>query len=186
MLNRSPAQGTSQAIFFDRDGTLIEDRGHLRSPEEVVFFPETVPALRKLQSRFRFFIVTNQSGVGKGEMTLDEAHRVNAFVVEKLKADGIHIEAVYCCPHQRSENCACIKPQTHFLELAAREYHLDLTRSFVIGDHPHDVELARNAGATGIYVLTGHGSKHRSELSPGEIVTSHIGEAANWILRKGT
>ena len=65
---------------------------------------------------------------------------------------------------------------------AAREYGLDLSRSFVIGDHPHDVEFARNAGATGVYVLTGHGLKHRAELRGDAMVTANIAGAAGWIL----
>lgn len=183
-MNGKDVYSTPRAVFLDRDGTLIEDAGHLRSPDQVLIYPETVPALRRLQAHFRFFIVTNQSGVGKGELTLDEAHRVNAHVVEILKEAGIRIEAVYCCPHQRSENCPCIKPNPHFLDQAARDYEIDLRGSFAIGDHPHDVALARNAGATGIYVLTGHGIKHRAELPPGEIVVANIAEAADWILKE--
>jgi histidinol-phosphate phosphatase family protein len=174
--------GLAPAVFLDRDGTLIEDNGSLRSPTQVVFYAATAPALRQLQEHFRLFVVTNQSGVAKGELTLDEARQVNAHVVERLREHGVQIGAVYCCPHQRADDCACIKPKPFFLEQAAREHGLDLRRSFVIGDHPHDVELACNAGATGVYVLTGHGLKHRGELRGDEIVTGNIAEAADWIL----
>lgn len=170
------------AIFLDRDGTLIEDRGHLRSPDEVVFYPATVPALRRLQSHFRLFIVTNQSGVSKGEVTLADVQRVNDHVASRLREAGIEIAAVYCCPHQRGDDCACIKPKPFFLEQAVREHGVDLRRSFAVGDHPHDVHLARNAGATGIFVLTGHGTKHRDELDAGDLVAKDIGEAAEIIL----
>ena len=172
------------AVFLDRDGTLIEDRGHLRDAGEVVFFAETLPALRRLQEHFQFFIVTNQSGVGKGQLTLDEVKSVNDYVVHWLRERGVQIAAVYCCPHRRDEGCACIKPKPFFLEQAAREHGLDLSRSFVIGDHPHDVHFARNAGAIGIYVLTGHGLQHRAELRGDEIVTADIGAAADWILAR--
>ena len=137
--------------------------------------------LRQVEDRF---IVTNQSGVGKGELTLDEANRVNGHVVERLRAHGVHIAAVYCCPHRHTDNCACIKPKPHFLLHAARCHGLDLRRSFVIGDHPHDVEFARNAGTTGLYVLTSHGLKHRAELRSSEIVAADIGTAADWILAR--
>ena len=90
--------------------------------------------------------------------------------------------AVFCCPHRREDNCACIKPKPHFLLHAAHWHGLDLHRSFVIGDHPHDVELAHNAGATGICVLTGHGLKHRAELRGDDVVTANIATAADWIL----
>jgi D-glycero-D-manno-heptose 1,7-bisphosphate phosphatase len=176
--------GPRPAVFLDRDGTLIEDLGHLRDASEVVFFAETVPALRRLQPHFILFIVTNQSGVGKGELTLDEASRVNDYVVRRLRERGVEMAAVYCCPHRRDENCACIKPKPFFLEQAAREHGLDLRRSFAIGDHPHDVEFARNADATGIYVLTGHGLKHQAELRGDEIVVADIAAATDWILAR--
>jgi histidinol-phosphate phosphatase family protein len=171
------------AIFLDRDGTLIEDRGHLRSPDEVMFYPATVPALRRLQPHFRLFIVTNQSGVSTREVTLAEVQRVNDHVASRLREAGIEITAVYCCPHQRSDDCACIKPKPFFLEQAVREHGVDLRRSFAVGDHPHDVHFARNAGATGIFVLTGHGAMHRDEMDAGDIVAKDIEEATGIILR---
>jgi L-threonylcarbamoyladenylate synthase len=169
-------------VFLDRDGTIIEDRGHLRSPSEVVFFPDTVRALRLLQQRFRLFLVTNQPGIAEGAIGPTDVAGVHDFILGHLAQSDIRIERVYCCPHRRSDGCRCIKPKPHYLRRASREYGIDLQRSFVIGDHPHDVELASNAGATGIYVLTGHGEKHRAEVPAGSIVTSGIWEAATRIV----
>ncbi len=166
------------ALFLDRDGTIIEDRGHLRSPSQVAFFPQTIPALRMAQRAFKLFIVTHQPGVAEGVIGTDGVARVHASILARLAQHGIHIERVYYCPHRRSEGCRCIKPNPYHLFEAARQYGIDLRRSFVIGDHPHDVGLAMNAGATGIYVLTGHGEKHRHELPPDTIVASDIWEAA--------
>jgi histidinol-phosphate phosphatase family protein len=165
------------AVFLDRDGTLIEDRGHLRAPGEVVFFPETVPALRELQKAALLFIVTHQSGIAKGLLTAAEVEAVNRHVTGRLAQAGVHIREVYCCPHDRADGCRCIKPEPYHLRLAARDHGVDLARSFVLGDHPHDVELAVRAGATGIYLLSGHGRKHRAELPPGVRVAEGIGEA---------
>jgi L-threonylcarbamoyladenylate synthase len=176
------ASGTTPAVFLDRDGTLIEDRGHLASPSQVVFFPDTLRSLRLLQGRFRLFIVTNQPGIAEGVVAAADVDRVNDYVVDRLAASGVHIERVYVCPHRRSECCHCIKPKPHYLRRAAREYGIDLRGSFVIGDHPHDVEFARNAGATGIYVLTGHGARHRVDLPADVIVTSGIWQAATRIV----
>jgi len=170
------------AVFLDRDGTIIEDRGHLRSPAEVVFFPDTVRALHRLQESFRLFIVTHQRGIADGIVSAAEVARVNAHVVAELRRHGVVITEVYCCPHRRDEGCACIKPKPYFLEEAAHQYGLDLARSFVVGDHPHDVGLAVNAGAGGVYVLTGHGIKHRAELPPCKAIVPGIREAADWIL----
>jgi L-threonylcarbamoyladenylate synthase len=170
------------AVFLDRDGTIIEDRGHLKTPSEVIFFPDTVRALQRLQEHFRMFVVTHQRGIADGLVSADEVARVNEHVVAELSRHGVAITEVYCCPHRRDEGCVCIKPKPHFLEEAARKYGVDPAHSFVVGDHPHDVALAANAGATGVYVLTGHGTKHRAELPPCKAVVPGIREAADWIL----
>jgi len=179
----SRADPLRPAVFLDRDGTLIEDRGHLAEPSEVVFYPDAVDALRRLQEHFLLFLVTNQSGVARGLITLEDVDRVNARVLSHLAEHGVTITAVYVCPHQRSDGCCCIKPNPHFLHKAAAEHGIDLRRSFAIGDHPHDVELARAVDARGVYVRTGHGDKHLAELSADEIIVPGIGEAADWILR---
>jgi len=173
------------AVFLDRDGTLIEDRGHLRDPSEVVFLPGVVPALQKLRDEgFSFFIVTNQPGVAEGWISLDDVHRVNAHVVSHLRRSGIDIMAAYVCPHRRGDECACIKPNPYFLHKAAEEFEISLQRSFVVGDHPHDVELAKRAGITGLYVCTGHGLKHLGELSGRETVVPDLRAAVEWILSR--
>jgi D-glycero-D-manno-heptose 1,7-bisphosphate phosphatase len=171
------------AVFLDRDGTLIEDRGYLSCPSQVRFFEATVPALLRLQQRFALFIVTNQSGISLGVTTRDEVDLVNAFVAAHLADAGVRIVETYVCPHSREENCACIKPKRYFLERAVRAHGIDLPRSFAVGDHPHDVAFAADNGARGIYVLTGHGMRHRSELPAGTAVAADIGEAAEMILR---
>ena len=171
------------AVFLDRDGTLIQDRGHIGHESDVAFYPETVPSLRQLQERFRLLIVTNQPGIAEGTITREGVERVNGYVTEHLARHGIEITDVYVCPHRRSEACSCIKPNPHFLHRAARDHDIELERSYVVGDHPSDVQLAENAGARGVYVLTGHGKKHRPELPEGVVVEPGIRQAADWILQ---
>ncbi|AKJ64792.1 D-glycero-alpha-D-manno-heptose-1,7-bisphosphate 7-phosphatase [Kiritimatiella glycovorans] len=170
------------AVFLDRDGTLIEDRGHLREPSQVVFFPRAVQALAALQRRFRLFIVTNQSGVAGGMVAMTEVRRVNRHVVDTLHASGVTLAEVYVCPHHRDDGCACIKPNSYFPQKAAREHGIDLSRSYSVGDHPCDVELGTRFGGQGLYVLTGHGRKHRSELPDGTVIVEDLQSAADWIL----
>jgi D-glycero-D-manno-heptose 1,7-bisphosphate phosphatase len=171
-----------KGIFLDRDGTIIEDRGHLRDRSEVVFLPGAFDALRRLQEEFLLFIVTNQSGVAKGLIDLQDVDHVNGHVIAALAADGISIQHVYVCPHDRQDGCSCIKPHPHFLRDAASRYGVDLGKSFTVGDHPHDVEFARAVGGRGIYVLTGHGEKHRADLAPDASVAVDITQAADTIL----
>lgn len=170
------------AVFLDRDGTIIEDRGHLRNPSEVVFFPETFEALSQLSEHFVLFIVTNQPGISKGLIRHNEVNRVNNHLLKTLIKAGIEITDIYVCPHSRADDCVCIKPKPYFLKKAADDYQIDLQRSFVVGDHPHDVQLAVNAGARGIYLLTGHGQKHLPELPEDTDAVAGIMQAAEKII----
>ena len=172
------------AVFLDRDGTLIEDQGYLRHPDDVLFFPNTTRALSRLQKEFLLFIVTNQNGVGKGKLTLQEVDKVNEYLIGQLGKKGVVISGIFVCPHKEEDDCACMKPKPFFLKKAANDFNLNLNRSYVIGDHPYDVEFAKGVGAKGLYVKTGHGEKHLNELPPGEVIVSDIGEAADWILRE--
>ena len=170
------------AVFLDRDGTIIEDRGHLSSIGEVLLYPETIMSLQKIQKQFELFIVTHQPGVSRGLLTMNDVDKVNSYVFDVLRANSISIRETYVCPHERSERCCCIKPLPYFLLHATDNYSIDLERSYVIGDHPHDVELARNAGAKGIYVLTGHGEKHCDQIQKDTIILKNIKEAAQYIV----
>ena len=153
-------------LFLDRDGTLIEDFGHLRIQSQVTFIPGTIEALKRLEYEFTLFIITNQPGVADGALTLHDVNGVNNYIVRYLADTGIRIQDVYVCPHRRESGCLCIKPKPYFLHQAASKWDINLSLSVVVGDHPHDIELARNIGGCGIYVLTGHGRKHLNELHP--------------------
>ena len=170
------------AVFLDRDGTIIEDRGYLNHPDQVTFLPGAIQALLELQPHFKLFIVTNQRCIADGIVTEDEVKLVNDYVVAQLKQAGVDIVATYVCPHRREDNCDCIKPKPLFLEKAASDYNINLLRSFAIGDHPHDVEFAYNVGACGIYVLTGHGERHKDKLQNDTIVVAGIKEATKIII----
>ncbi len=172
-----------KAVFLDRDGTIIEDRGFLKSPSDVVFFPETLEALKILRKEgFLLFIVTNQAGVARKIITEDDMEAVNRHILGELSANGIKIEEVFCCPHDDSDNCECRKPSPFFLKKAADKHRLDLKKSYMVGDHPSDVGAGLNCGAKGIYILTGHGIKHRSEAEKmGALILPDILAAAEWM-----
>ncbi|HSV95608.1 MAG TPA: HAD-IIIA family hydrolase [Spirochaetota bacterium] len=171
-----------QAVFLDRDGTINEDVGDLFEIDRVVFIPGAVDALRMLAGRFDIFIITNQSGIGKGVFDLDRYRSFEYEYNALLAREGIDIVETYCCPHRNDEPCVCRKPSTHFMTAAADKYGIDLALSFVVGDHPHDVEMGARAGARAVYLLTGHGTRHRDELL---VIPDHIADdlygAAAWI-----
>ena len=172
------------ALFLDRDGTIIDDLGYLSKKEDVFFFKDTVSSLLLLQKHFALFIVTNQSGVAKGLISGRDVDRVNEYIVNHLAEAGIRILETYVCPHDRSDNCICMKPKPYFIEKAEKNHSIDIKRSFVLGDHPHDVEFGLNAGAGAIYLLSGHGKKHRHELNKNAPIVKGIGEAAKLILEQ--
>ena len=145
---------SSPAVFVDRDGTIMEDRDYCSNPSEVKLFPGASEALRRLKSNgFQLIVITNQSGIGRGLFTLDQYRAIEAEVLRQLGA-GL-IDATYFCPHLPGQQCSCRKPATGMILEATREYQIDLSRSFLVGDKEIDVECARNAGVRSIRVKTG-------------------------------
>lgn len=146
-------------IFFDRDGTLIEERNYLSDPSGVALIVGAAEAVRLARAHgYLAVVLTNQSGVGRGYFTLDDVRRVNDRMLALLAAAGAHVDGIYVCPHAPEDGCGCRKPRTGLVEQAARELDIDLPRSWMIGDKAADVELARNAGMRGVLVLTGYGA----------------------------
>lgn len=152
------------ALFLDRDGTLIVDVGYPREPERVELLPGAAEVLRELQERYALVIVTNQSGIGRGRITPDEAAAVQARVVEEFAAQGVRFAATYMCPHAPDEDCECRKPAPGMLVQAAAELGLDLPRSVMIGDKHADVQAGWRAecGAT---IRFGEGCAAREEAA---------------------
>lgn len=147
------------AVFLDRDGTLIEEVGYLGDPDGVVLLPGVPEALRRLRDAgHALILVSNQAGVARGLFTEDDVRAVNARLEELLAGHEVALDAWYWCTHHPEVGgpCDCRKPATGMLEQAAHEHGVDLTRSWMVGDHPSDVECAHRAGARGILVLTGH------------------------------
>jgi D-glycero-D-manno-heptose 1,7-bisphosphate phosphatase len=137
----------SRALFMDRDGTVMVDVGYPRNPGDVELVPEAPQALARLRELgLKLVVVSNQSGVGRGLVTADEAASVHQRFVEALRAHGVELDAAYYCPHAPDEGCSCRKPSPELLERAARELNLDLGESFMVGDKESDLEAGRRAG----------------------------------------
>lgn len=171
-----------KAVFLDRDGTINEDVGYFCSIDQFHLIPKATDALKILQKDFDLFIVTNQSGVARKIFSEADLILFNRQVEDLLAENGITIKKTYYCPHLPADRCYCHKPSSYFLKEAAKEYNIDLKQSFVIGDHPHDVEMAIDVGAKSVYVITGHGEKHRSELKrQPNYIAENVFAATEWI-----
>lgn len=172
-----------KAVFLDRDGTLIEDVGHLKYLDQINFYADAYTALLLLQKAYKLFIVTNQSGVAEGAISLEEVSVINQAIEKRFRNEGIEITEIFVCPHSKEDNCKCRKPKPFFLKKAARKYNIDLSKSYMIGDHPSDIYCAENAGATGIYLFTGHGLRHLHEFKKKPIYQPAILDAAKYIIK---
>jgi D-glycero-D-manno-heptose 1,7-bisphosphate phosphatase len=176
------------AVFLDRDGTLIVDKDYLSSPEDVVIFPGVGVALKKLQDYgFKLFIVSNQSGVGRGYFTMDAVEKVNARLCEDLAREGVRFEKIYIAPEAPDQPSRGRKPSPQFLFDARDEFGLDLARSYVIGDKLIDVECGYNAGVKKcILVRTGYGAeteRRESTKLRNAAVVDDFPAAVEWIVQ---
>ena len=148
------------AIFLDRDGVINENRDHyVRGWSDVTFIPQALAALQAVHHLpYKIIVVTNQSAVGRGILSLAEATAINQQIVSAVQAQGGRIDAVFMCPHHPHAECECRKPKPGLLLQAAQAHDLDLRHSVMVGDGLSDVLAGRSAGVQmAALVLTGRG-----------------------------
>jgi D-glycero-D-manno-heptose 1,7-bisphosphate phosphatase len=168
----------ARAVFLDRDGTLMEERNYCGDPAMVEVFPGVPEALRDLRAAgFLTVIITNQSGIGRGLITEDQFFLVQEELLRQLGPGAI--DAMYFCPDVPGTPGSRRKPEPTMAIEAARDLHIDLARSFFIGDKPDDIESGRRAGARTIQVLTGYGA---SNQGPADYFARSFAEAAGIVL----
>ncbi len=192
-----------KAVFMDRDGTICEEVYFLSDLSKLRLIEGSVEAIRMINaSGMKAVVVTNQSGVGRGLFTEDFLHKVHERLREVLEREGAFLDGIYYCPHHPEDGCLCRKPEIGMLQGASRDMDIDLTGSYVIGDKAKDIEFAHRAGAKGVMVRTGYGSREsksrESEVNgernlldprPSNIdyrpcyVADNLLEAVKWILK---
>ncbi len=150
-----------QYFFADRDGTLIVDKHYLCDPDQVELFPQAGYALKLLQDRaVRTYVVTNQSGIGRGYFSETEFFACQDRLAELLSREGVRLGDYAYCPHAPEENCTCRKPRLGMWERLRAQYGMDPRQCVMIGDKKEDVLFGINAGfAYSCLVLTGKGKK---------------------------
>jgi len=157
-----------RAVFLDRDGTVnvgtpVYER--VDSVEKLQLFLDTLEALKLLSTLdYKVFLITNQSGVAEGLLSLEEADVINQKLLEMLQPSGVQIVQTYVCPHQESDHCTCRKPLPKMILDAARDHGIDdLAGSWMVGDRATDVETGVNAGTRTILVLSGRKDAHSDQ-----------------------
>lgn len=145
------------AVFFDRDGVLNLDRGYLYKQEELEWMPGAIDAIKMLNDQGYFvFVVTNQSGIARGFFEEEDVYALHSYMAEEVEKRHGLIHSFYFCPHhpegiteKYAKVCTCRKPLPGLIEQACREWPVDLSSSFLIGDMPRDIEAAKGAGIPG-------------------------------------
>jgi D,D-heptose 1,7-bisphosphate phosphatase len=141
---------TRPAAFLDRDGVLNVDHGYTHKPDDLTMIAGAATAVRMLnEAGYYVIVITNQSGVARGYFPEAAVDRFNIHMQDALMTAGAHIDAFYYCPHhpegvikELAIQCRCRKPQPGMLEQAARDWPIDLNRSFLIGDKDDDLAAA--------------------------------------------
>lgn len=182
-----------QCVFLDRDRTIIEDPGYLTEPEAVKLLPGVDLALKSLrQAGFKLVVVTNQSAIARGLLTEEGLDRVNQEMRRQLADRGAELDAIYFCPYhpegtveQYAHDSQDRKPRPGMLLRAASEHNIDLTRSWMIGDSPRDMEAGQRAGCRTIRV------RHKTETAAeqdedvqADFTVRNVVDAARVILRE--
>ncbi|MEZ4646269.1 MAG: HAD-IIIA family hydrolase [Chloroflexota bacterium] len=156
MTNKHPA------IFLDRDGVIIENRAnYVRSWDDVEIYPQALQALTAVaHSPYKIIIVTNQSAVGRGIISLETAHTINEQLLQIIRMGNGRVDGVFMCPHAPEAQCHCRKPQPGLLLQAAAQHNIDLSESYMIGDALSDLQAGLAAGVPNVILLrTGRGQK---------------------------
>ena len=176
----------NKAIFLDRDGTINVEKNYLIEPADLVLLPGVGEALRHgREAGYLLIVVTNQSGVARGYFTAAAVEELHNHLQKELLPFGVQIDAFYLCPHHPEHGdgpCDCRKGEPGMLLQAAREYHIDLAASWMIGDKRSDVEAGSKAGCRSILVRTGYGEQEGQGLPPATLSADSLAAAVELIL----
>lgn len=196
------ARGGRPAVFLDRDGTIIREYGHFWEPAKIELIPGAAAAIRRLKGAgFLAIVTTNQSGIARGIFDEHQFWIGERRLEELLAAEGLKFDAVYFCPHHPTEGdtpyrqaCECRKPKPGMILRAAREFGIDLARSFMVGDSAVDVAAGKAAGVRVVKLETTYG-RGVFDLVPSQVIEEleaappppdhrapTLDEASMWIL----
>ncbi len=147
-----------KAIFLDRDGVVNVEKDYLYKIEDFEFIDGLFEALQYLKSLgFLFFVITNQSGIGRGYYQEEDFLNLTKWMIEQFQQKGIEISQVEYCPHSPEVECNCRKPKTGMIEKIAQNFQIDFQNSWIIGDKESDIECGINSGiGNTIQVRSGH------------------------------
>ncbi len=172
----------AKAVFLDRDGTIIEAHGYVNDPNQVRLIPGAADAIRSLsQAGYLVVLISNQAGVARGLLDEETLSRVHGRLEALLRAEGVSLDGAYYCPYLDGPEATVEayrrdselrKPKPGMLLQAARELSIDLSRSWMIGDSPRDVEAGLRAGCRTIWIDRGRSGRVNGSVSATHTVSS--------------
>ncbi len=154
-----------KAIFLDRDGTINTNCGFVTKPDQFVLMPGAAEAIKKInKSGYLAIVITNQPVIARGDCTFEELAEIHAKMETELGKEGAFIDGLYFCPHhtdkgfqgERAEykcDCDCRKPKAGLFQMAACDFNINLSQSYMIGDSPKDVEAGNKAGCKESFLI---------------------------------
>lgn len=142
-----------KTLLMDRDGTIIVDKNYLSDPQYIEVIDGVIDSLKKMKTNdFQFFIITNQSGVGRGYFKMQEVHEIHKELDKIFARDGIFIKEYLICPHAPNVNCQCRKPKTGLFKKIKSKYNIDTENTWMIGDKESDIEFGERIGVKTLYI----------------------------------
>jgi histidinol-phosphate phosphatase family protein len=182
------------AIFFDKDGTLIDDVPYNVDSARIRLADGAAQAARMLrEAGYRLFVVSNQSGVAHGYFDVAALTEVERRIDALLRAEGASLDGFYFCPHhidgrvaEFAISCMCRKPYPGMLFQAAGEHDIDLSKSWMVGNVPDDVEAGRRAGCRTVLLLNGNETDWSPAQTPDFIIPNLVDAAAHILAVTGT
>lgn len=143
----------NKAVFIDRDGTINANVEYLDNPDNLQIYPRVAEGIKLLKKNgYKIIIVTNQSGIARGYFTEDTLEKIHQRMKNELSEKGASVDAIYYCPHHPDDLCDCRKPNTGLLDKAIKDFEIDISTSFIIGDRMLDVEAGKKIGLKTVLV----------------------------------
>lgn len=180
----------NKACFLDRDGVINVEVSYLHEADKVVLENGVIEALQLLQHNgFKLIVVTNQSGVARGMYQESDVEAVHQRISTLLKAHNIVIDKFYYCPHHEDidGDCGCRKPEIGMFMQAVKEFNIDTTQSFMVGDRLSDIHAGQKANCRdSILVRCGYGEEtiKKSDCSKLSIAENLLDAVKRYIIVK--
>jgi len=179
----------NKAVFLDKDGTINEDTGYVSHYHDLKLLPHSAEAIKLLnEAGYKVIVISNQSGVARGYLGEDMLQTLNKTLQKKLLVKGAFVDEIYYCPHHAEHGlfpyrreCECRKPNIGLIKKAVKRHNIDLSKSFMVGDHSKDIEAGHKAGTKTVLVLSGHGKESEMKIKP-DHTTKDLLDAVKWIL----